>query len=195
MANLFKTLEMEAFRNGITPRTKQSREWFRRKASTLRNVNRRSLMQMKPLERSSNFIVGSMVMYYYDPKHKDTLPYFDRFPLTIIVDMTSDGFHGLNLHYLPMTLRAKFLDGLLDNITNTVYNDATRFRVTYNYLKSASNMKYFQPCFKRYLASHVASQFAMVPAPEWEIATFLPTAQFEKASTAKVWRDSRQMVR
>lgn len=195
MANLFKTLEQEAFRNGITPRTKQSREWFRRKASTLRNVNRRSLMQMKPLERSSNFIVGSMVMYYYDPKHKDTLPYYDRFPLTIIVDMTPDGFTGLNLHYLPMTLRAKFLDGLLDNITSTVYNEATRFRVTYNYLKSASNMRYFQPCFKRYLTDHVMSQFAMVPAPEWEVATFLPTAQFEKATAAKVWRDSRQMVR
>ena len=46
-------------------------------------------------------------------------------------------------------------------------------------------MRYFKPCFKHYLLNHVKSRFAEVPAPEWEIATFLPTAQWKKASAGK----------
>ena len=55
-------------------------------------------------------------------------------------------------------------------------------------------MRYFKPCFKRYLTAHVKSRFARVPASEWEIATFLPTASFEKASKTTVWKDSRGMI-
>ena len=55
-------------------------------------------------------------------------------------------------------------------------------------------MRYFKPCFKHYLLAHVKSRFAEVPAPEWEIATFLPTAQWEKASAGKVYQDSRMKV-
>ena len=52
----------------------------------------------------------------------------------------------------------------------------------------------FKPCFKHYLLDHVKSRFAQVPAPEWEIATFLPTADFEKAGKGTVYNDSRSMI-
>jgi len=45
MANLFKELEIEAFRAGITPRTKESRDWFRKRVSGIRRVNRNELMK------------------------------------------------------------------------------------------------------------------------------------------------------
>ena len=34
------------------------------------------------------------------------------------------------------------------------------------------------------------TKFAEVKAPEWEIATFLPLAQFEKATKQKIYADS-----
>ena len=194
MSNLFKTLEYEAFRAGINPRTKQSRDWFRKKAQEITSVNRRKIIRNDPIKPKSNFIIGEMYMYFYDPKHKETLPYYDKFPLTIIVDFAKDGFYGLNLHYLPMTLRAKFLDGLLDTATNEKYDKSTRFRVTYNMLKRSSKMRYFKPCFKHYLADHVRGNFAYVPPTEWEIATFLPTADFKGATENKVYRDSRKAI-
>jgi hypothetical protein len=40
----------------------------------------------------------------------------------------------------------------------------------------------------------VRSRFARVPAPEWEIATFLPTADFQKGNKSKVYSDSRRMI-
>ncbi len=55
-------------------------------------------------------------------------------------------------------------------------------------------MKYFKPCVKHYLNDHVRSRFAKVPAPEWEIATFLPTQDFAKASTGSVYAASRRAI-
>lgn len=194
MSNLFQTLELEAFRNGITPRTKQSRDWFRKKAGQLGSVNRNALMKEDPVSLKNRTLVGSMNMFFYDPKHKDTLPYYDRFPLVIVLGPAKDGFLGLNLHYLPPVLRAKFLDALLDVTNNSKYNQTTKFDITYDLLKRAAKYKYFKPCIKHYLTSNVRSRFARIDAPEWEIATFLPTADFEKASQSQVWKDSRRKM-
>ena len=45
MSNLFQKLELEAFRKGITPRTRESREWFRKKVQQLTRVNRSQLIR------------------------------------------------------------------------------------------------------------------------------------------------------
>lgn len=194
MSNLFTTLSAAAFRAGINPRTRQSREWFADKVNTLKNINRRQLMREEPIELRNRQLIGSMNMFFYDPKTKDTLPFYDRFPLSIIVGPADKGFYGLNLHYLPQTLRAKFLDALLDVTNNKKYDDTTKFQLTYNMLQRSASLKFFKPCFKHYLSSHVKSRFARVPATEWEIATFLPTADFEKATEQQVYRQSRKMI-
>ena len=193
MSNLFYKLEIEAFRKGITLRTKESREWFRKRVVNLR-PNRNALMKEEPVQLKQRGVVGNMYMFFYDPKHKDTLPFYDSFPLVIVVGPAEGGFYGLNLHYLPPALRAKFLDSLLEITNNRLYDDSTKFDLSYKMLMRASKMKYFKPCFKHYLTKHVRSKFAMVEAPEWEIATFLPTADFEKASQSQVWKDSRRKM-
>ena len=193
MSNIFQKLELAAFRNQITPRTKESREWFMNKAKTMRGINRENLMQEDPLTRGSRRIIGSMQMFYYDPKHKETLPYYDRFPLSIIIKPAKGGFLGMNLHYLPPILRAQFLDALMDNVTSKNSEDA-KFKITTRLLAGTSELEYYKPCIKHYLTAHVKSKFAEVKAPEWEIATFLPTAIFEKASKQKIYSDSRKKI-
>jgi hypothetical protein len=193
MSNIFYNLEMEAFRNGITPRTKESMDWFRRKAQAMRRVNRNELMKQEPVELKNRGVVGNMYMFFYDPKMKDTLPYYDRFPLVVVVGKAEGGFYGLNLHYLPPILRAKMLDGLMDITNNRVYDESTRFNIRYNTLKRISRLKYYKPCFKHYLNSQVRSRFAYVQPPEWEIATFLPSADFSKGKNT-VYKDSRKMI-
>ena len=192
MSNLFQKLELEAFRAGINPRTQESRDWFRRRVQRLTRINRDALMREDEINKRASHSYGSMFMYFYDPKHKNKLPYYDRFPLTIPVEPADGGFRGINLHYLPPVLRAKFLDALLNVTNNKKYDDTTKFRLTYELLRGARNMRYFKPCLNHYLLAHVKSRFAEVPAPEWEIATFLPTAQWEKASAGRVYSDSRK---
>jgi len=194
MSNLFNKLELQAFKSGITPRTKESRDWFRRKALALRNVSRSALMKEEPVTLSDRSVVGSMYMFFYDPKHKKTLPYYDSFPLVIVIDKAEGGFLGLNLHYLPPILRAKFLDALLDITSNDKYDESTKFALSYSLLKKSSKYKYFKPCIKHYLASNVKSRFAKVHAPEWEIAAFLPTADWQKAGKSTVYSNSRRMI-
>ena len=194
MSNLFQKLELEAFRAGINPRTQESREWFRKRIQRLTRVNREQLMREDEITRKATHSYGSMFMYFYDPKTKDKLPYYDTFPLVIPVEPAEGGFRGINLHYLPPILRAKFLDALLDATNNKKYDETTKFRLTYNILNGARKMRYLKPCFKHYLLNHVKSRFAEVPAPEWEIATFLPTAQWKKASAGRVYSDSRKVA-
>ena len=194
MSNLFQKLEIEAFRKGITPRTEQSREWFMNKAKELGTINRNVLMKEDPIKLKNRTIIGSMFMFFYQPKHKDTLPYYDSFPLVIVLKPAEGGFLGLNLHYLPPVLRAKFLDALLENTNNKRFDETTRFNLTYNMLERATKLKYFEPCIKHYLTDHVRSRFALVEAPEWEIATFLPVADFQKARASTVWKDSRRKI-
>lgn len=180
MSNLFRTLEIEAFRAGITPRTKQSIEWFRKKARELfrgRTMNRRDVMQQDEISfrnRVKTTPYGNMYMYFYDPKYKDTLPYYDAFPLVVITGPAEGGFYGMNLHYLPPVLRAKALDALLSEGK-----------------QGGVPMKYIRPTIHRYLNKHVRSRFALVEKPEWEIATFLPTADWRKAGPTRVYRESR----
>jgi len=197
MSNIFQRLELQAFRAGITPRTKESRAWFQKKIKNLRSINREELMKEDPLKQTSEEIVGSMYMFFYDPKFKNDrvkLPYFDSFPLVVVVGPAKGGFLGLNLHYLPPVLRAKMLDALMDITNNEKFDKTTRFKMSYELLVKTSKLKYFKPCLKHYLNEHVQSRFAMVPPPEWEIATFLPTQQFRYASNAKVYYDSKQMI-
>lgn len=200
MSNIFNRLELQAFRAGVTPRTKESREWFMKKAKNLRSINRESLMKEEPLKKrgalgtiSRGGVIGTMQMFFYDPKYKKTLPYYDAFPLVVIVGPAEGGFYGLNLHYLPPILRAKMLDALMEVATGKATDDQ-KFAITYNRLQSISKLRYYKPCFKHYLTEHVKSRFAEVLSPEWEIATFLPTADFRKANSQRVFSDSRAII-
>jgi len=166
--------------------------WFRKQVKNMRNINRNSLLKDEAVERVTRPRIGDMYMFYYDPKHKDTLPFYDQFPLIILVDKAPGGFYGLNLHYLPLPLRAKFFDAL--TMSNNKYDETTRLKARYAALQASAKLKYFKPCFKRYLTSHVESRIARVQPTEWEIALFLPTQRFKGATAAEVYKDSRSKI-
>lgn len=195
MASLLYRLEQEAFRAGIQARTDDARDWFRAKVKQLGKINRQQLLRDEALIRKSRTMMGHMYMYFYDPKHRETLPYYDAFPLTIMVERAPGGFYGLNLHYLKPNTRAIFLDKLTDTLTNDKYDESTRFRARYNLLSSVRKFKEFQPCFKHYLSSQIDSKIVLVQPPEWEIAIFLPTEQFVKAKKTQVWQKSAKIIR
>ena len=191
MASLFDTVQAGAFRAGIQARTDKSRNWFSRQVKELGTVNRNKLMRDDALDPTANPKVGDMIMYFYDPKMKNELPYYDKFPLTILVQPTKGGFQGLNLHYLSPKVRALFLDRLMDLAPKNVTDSTRLARLRYNTIKGANKYKEFRPCFKQYLMSQVKSRIVRVPMTDWEIAVFMPTQQFKKVKDESVWRYSR----
>jgi len=190
--SLFDTLQAQAFRAGVSPRTKESQRWFQRNVKKLGDINNRSLLKDEALVTTTKPRIGDMMMYFYDPKYKAELPYYDRFPLTIMVEPAPGGFYGLNLHYLSPGVRARFLDELMKLAPKNM-TDTTRLqRMRYKTLKGVKKYREFEPCFKHYLMDHVKSKIVRVPMTEWEIAIFLPTEEFRKVKAQSVWRYSRK---
>ena len=108
------------------------------------------------------------------------------------------GFSGLNFHYIPPRYRAKLLDELYDfEIEDDDVEDEsmkTRIRMNYNLLQSTAKMKFFRPCYKRYLTSHIEGKALEITPNYWSIITMLPIAQFEKESIRKVYSESIRSV-
>ena len=177
----------------IAAKIKVAENWFRSKVGELsgkfsKNSREELLKRFEEMEKPT---IGSIVLFFYDPKYKVTLPYYDRFPMSILISPTKDGFSGLNMHYLDPMLRAKLFDALAETRTTKKYTDTTRLAVTYDMLKSTQKYGPFKPCYKQYLTSHVVSSIVIVPPQQWKKVLFLPLQQFKKATAQEVWKDSR----
>lgn len=178
-----------------THATNNANLWLREQAQSVRNVNNPKQLLTKQTDRMVTAVtVGRMYLFMYDPKMKEELPYYDRFPLIFPFKRVQGGFYGINLHYLPHMMRAKLMDSLYILANNKNYDDTTKLRLSYQLLHSASKFRYFEPCVKHYLNSHVRTRFLWVPADQWETALFLPLERFVGATKQQVWRDSRRMV-
>jgi hypothetical protein len=191
MAYLMDRINQQLSKTGYEARSKQARTWLRSKIPDL-NPTARKIMTGGNERKTITSIIGHMYFFYYDPKTKDTLPYYDRFPLVIPIQLYKDGFLGLNLHYIHPKHRIILLDKLSSFASNHVYDQSTKLRLNYQVLSSFSQAYEATPCLKRYLSNHVESRFVEIHANEWDIAALLPVEQFQKASTSKVWADSRK---
>lgn len=179
-------------------RMRDARTWFRETAMSVKSVNRNKYMQDSDSDNLTTTIdgdsIGSMYSFFYDPKNKKTLPYYDMFPLVFVIGPKPGGFLGINLHYLPPVLRAKLMDQLHNIANNKKYNDSTKLVINYELLNKAARFRYFKPCVKHYLLDHVQSKFLKIDPFYWDAALMLPTEKFAKADIDHVWNDSRSSV-
>ena len=198
-ATLFNDILLRGIRSGQVPaRTDAARKWYRDNAQKKVKdgpINAEVVEKQLKDRGRSTLQYGNMYFFAYDAKHKDTLPYFDRFPLIFPIGPAPKGFMGINMHYLPPILRAKLMDALYDLATNDKYDDTTKLKMSYKVLNGAAKFKEFKPTIKHYLNSQVRSKYFFVNSVEWDIALFLPTANFVGASKNKVYSDSRRIIR
>lgn len=188
---LIDKLQKELQRQNLATNSKKAREWIKNKVKDLSGLRSSTLMRDNK-RKQSTFDLGGMYFFVYNPKLRNDLSFYDLFPLVIPIEMYSDGFLGLNLHYLAPIPRAKLLDTLSNFASNNKYDEKTRIAVSYQTLKGLSSTDAFRPCLKRYLSNHIRSQFLRINANEWNIAIFLPVESFIGASKQKVFSDSRK---
>lgn len=195
VGSLLKKFEGGLAFNEIESYTSKARTWYMNELKNMR-VNRPALLRDTETIKKSRALPGRMFMFFYDPKHKATLPYYDQFPLILMVDSAKPkkGFYGLNFHYLDYRKRAILLSRLLQYSNNKKYDESTRLKLSYKLLKSASKLAAFKPCFKHYLPGQIQGQIKMVPAEYWETALFFPSEQFKKESKRTVFSKSRGMI-
>ena len=191
------TSYFDTLRSGLNApeRTLASHKWFANKVKSLNgNINAMQMLKDPHFYKKNTFRPGFMYHFLYDAKHAETLPYWDKFPLMIAVGPAAGGFYGLNLHYIHPTVRARFLDKLVENTNNDKWDETTKMRINYNMLTSIGKLKPFAPCFKHYLFDQVKSRIMMVPSSEWELAIFLPTEKFIGDRKQNIWRESKKQI-
>lgn len=197
MAYIFQQLAKKAVSAGINPKNvADARMWFQNAAMEVASVNAQKVMSTSfPFTKMGSLSInsiGKMYCFFYDPKHKGKLPYYDRFPLIFPIEFYGDSMLGINLHYLPPVTRAQLMNTLFTMSTDDKYNSKTKLELSYSVLKNASGL--FKPCVKKYLFSHVRSSFMFIAPERWDMAALLPMERFAKASKNKVWAESMEKL-
>lgn len=189
MAQNLQTI-FEKYRQDPSIATK-SKTWYEQQAKLLMNkrINKNKLFTEGQVV--NRIIPGKLYMFYYDPKYKDELPYYDRFPLVFPYKFTpQDGMMGLNMHYLPYYYRVQLMTRLMQFASNKAFDENTKIRYSWGLIAGAAKFKYATPCIKHYLKEHIVSRFIEIPGDQWHTAMMLPVETFVGASKTRVWGNS-----
>ena len=184
----------DAVRSGtVGQEVKRSAKWFQDKIKGLKGTvkNRFSSTNAAKFYRESEKIndavfkrrvsLGDMFCYYYNPKYRKTLPYYDMFPMIMLIAAEKETFLGINFHYL----RPKWRAILLDRVTAKIGGGLPKW-------SKLRNIRQIAPTIKRYRFDHIMRKVIPIEEDEQEIAIFLPTERFKKAGKTKVWSESER---
>ncbi len=157
---------------------KKSAAWFKTKVGE----------SAKGFKQKAVLKPGKMYTFGYDAKLKAILPYWDKFPLIVVLDTYSDGFLGLNFHYLSPIDRQMFFTKIL-KFSNQKgdpmdFTDKAIFNISWDAVK---NIKHADKMIHKYLYGHVRTSLLEAPPNEWENVIFLPYQRFVGASAKSVW--------
>ena len=198
LISMYKKVEAANQRYQTKGLSKKSSEWFEAEVARLTDPlpSQRAQLNTKGNISKGGPIRGALMMYIYKPINKLELPYYDRFPLVIPIEVYKKpvpGFVGLNLHYLDYYDRAR----LLDMLQTLGQPGAIKLnRINYDILSAVRKYKMFRPCIKRYAIQNVLTNMALIPRDMWEIALYVPNEDFKKIrNKASIWRDSKRIYR
>lgn len=190
---------------GLLPMERRAMFWFQQYGTFLSQWQQKNERRTFSTIQSDTFtkrlvppkaaFPGYLYFFQYQPTVTTQQAYYDRLPLTLVLERTPESFLGLNFHYLPYRIRAGFFDALYS--TRLVKKQdplQTQIRVTYRILSLTTKYKAFKPCLRRYRYKNCRSGLLQVGESEWDLALFLPVERFAKATRSQVWSESTQAV-
>ena len=156
---------------------RKSVDWYRKNVADLSNrITAAALMRSGKLNGIPS--KGRLNFFFYDPKYKQVLPLYDRFPLVLPLETIPGGFMGLNFHYIRPVQRISLLNNL-QRYASGGMKPSTRIDATYDGIK---NVRIARNTVKKYLYGHVRSSFLRVDFDEAALAVMLPVQQFKKGT-------------
>ena len=106
---------------------------------------------------TGGFTPGQLYFFTYQAQTKQ--PYYDMYPLSYVIEMTTGGFLGCNLHYVQLTQREELAISLLNN-------------------SAQGAVAVPQRTLHKYLYAGVRGQPYRIPNSEWSDVAQLPTERF-----------------
>lgn len=138
---------------------------------------------------------GKLYAYVYDAKFKDTLPFWDKYPLIICLGFkqTRQGdvlISGLNLHYIPPKARQQFLEDLLKQYASTArITNATKLKIDWSKVRGMTGA---DQMIKSYIPSRIKGSLVEIKPSDWANVVLMPLQQFvsngKRHSASKVWK-------
>jgi len=167
--------------------TRKSYKWYQSKINQLTSSNKFDVSDIMNNEKQlvNTINPGNMYLFYYDPKHKATLPIYDTMPLVLPFRAVSDGFYGINLHYLPYMLRFRLLQSLTKLKSNNTITENSKINLSWKIINSTSTLLPARDAVKRYLSNHVRSRYLKINMNDWITASQLPLENFVYQNKSK----------
>ncbi|ADG60057.1 DNA end protector [Acinetobacter phage Acj9] len=185
LINSFRQSMREKIKNDGAAANNKSEKWF--KETLAKGVRGHSVVAPVP---------GKLYAFIYDAKHKDKLPFWDKYPLIIFLGASRSKtagtalLHGLNLHYIPPKARQQFLEELLKNYSSTgTITNSTKLKIDWSKVKGFNGA---DKMIKSYLPGHVKGRFVEIKPSDWSNVVLMPLQSFQsqgsRYSANKVWR-------
>jgi hypothetical protein len=169
---------MSSKKGSKAKQAKKSVAWFKAKVGE----------SAKGFKTKGKLEPGKIFTFGYDAKFKDILPYWDKFPLIIVLDVYNDGFMGLNFHYVSPVERMKFFSKMMKFSTQKGEPENMTSKAKFNVSWDAvRNIRHADKMIHKYLYGHVKTSLLEAPPNEWENVIFLPYQKFVGASAKSVW--------
>lgn len=183
----------------VYERSLQSLQWYRKKIEkefSTKTESPLNIYETRPKKQLP--FAGQLMTFQYDPKNKKTLPFYDKYPLILTLDIGANSILGLNFHYIKPLHRVFFMDELYKYLGTRF--DTPVFKVDYERLLKKANFRYYKPCIKRYLYKNISQKVSILTQDEWELALFLPTEKFttmqnESITKEKIWDLSSSIIK
>jgi hypothetical protein len=148
-------------------------DWINNKAKDLTaGVVQKRLLNSK--RAAGSVTIGNLYFFKYDPKTKDKLTIYDKYPMAFPIKMYGDGFLGLNMHYLAMGARRQFVKNINEyretspesrfDINAELFNELTRTKRIYDMVPQTVH---------RYLFKQMKSRFITILPEEYDKAVQL----------------------
>jgi len=182
MANtIFDTITEEKEIYEIEEGENPSFAWYNEKVKDLISMSENPGELLSKWEWRTNKIqLFHFNMFFYDAKTKNTLPYFDMFPLVFPLRRFGDSFTGVNVHYLPAAFKEQFYQIFTRFKLNDKFDETTLYRMTWSKI---SRFKVMRPLIRKYSLSNIKSRYLILRADEVPIAMSLPLTRLVKPNT------------
>ena len=154
-------------------------DWLEKKALLTEASMARRVLTLSDERSRSTALIGRLYFFKYDPKTKADLPYWDVFPIVIVLERYNDGFLGLNMHYLSkgqrksaVALMNEFYDKKKPFTGTTTGRGLTNWELLINSSTGVESMA--NKSVHRYLYKQCRSQFIRINKDEYDKAIQLP---------------------
>ena len=142
---------------------------------------------IETVKRGKRLLLGKLYMYVYDPKYKDTLPYYDILALIVLTSFKPPYINGFNIHYIPFLNRLQFMKSVMQKLKNgkkLKYKDIKRA-----WQKAKLPERLVKYAYRTYLISHIRSNIKVFDYDDYYPIVKETSGKFKKLQDAAIFRD------